>query len=785
MTGAPSENEVAAMLLLEEALDLPSGERADYIRGRDDQSVQVRAAALELLASTDAASNAVRTGGPDALAEAGMDADPDIPGYRIVRKIGQGGMGAVYLAERQDADFEHRVAIKVIRPGALSDALVERFRRERRFLASLNHPGIARLYDGAETEAGQPYIVMEYVPGRTMRQWLAEDAPPLDRRLALFRQALLAVEYAHQNLVVHSDLTPGNILVSDDGRARLIDFGIARPHHDVSGQAAASTLSGLSLTPGFAAPERMHGLGANTLSDVYSLGRILELLAQGSNEAELQAIADKASATAPEARYASVRELVEEIDRFRDGRPVAASGNGRGYRLRKFVRRERTLVAAGTALVLALAAGLGASTWSYLRAERARVDAERRFSDLRTLANTMMFGIFDKVAAVPGTTRAQEEILRTSLRYLDSLSADGTAPADVRFEVAQGYDRLAKVTGGTIGASLGKLAEGEKLQQRALAMLEQAWQADPARKDIASALAVARIRAAGDMLYARGDMDGALRTALAARDLLPPPDKADEAAAIALLDTHRYESEALGWKGKTAEGIAAADRGIAASGQFAKAIRDDPAVRFSLARLIGVKGTALAEKGDLKASVGALRDALALRKAAMPASDPLPGEIRNLTINYYFLAKAEAGLGSQDAMAHAREGLALARESVARDPADVGPKELFAGMAVLQAAMLVANGDPRDAVRLAEEGIVRAREVAAVAGNAPGARMSLAVRLHEASDVFRAAGNRTRQCAAVAEAVGYFRAYEKAGNEIPAPDRKNNLEPMEAILNAC
>src|SRR5690606_5950704 len=245
----------------------------------------------------------------------------------------------------------------------LVEALVERFRRERQILARLNHPNIAHLHDGGETVEGQPYIVMEYVDGRTMREWLAEEKPPLARRLGLFRQVARAVGFAHQNLVIHRDLTPNNVLVTAGDHAKLIDFGIARPQISESDQTAASTISGLSLTPGFAAPERAHGAASNTLTDIYSLGRILALLIEGIDEPELSAIAARAAAAEPGDRYPSVSDLTEDLARFEKNQPITAFSTARSYRFRKLLKREKRLVAATAVILTVLVGGLGATAW--------------------------------------------------------------------------------------------------------------------------------------------------------------------------------------------------------------------------------------------------------------------------------------------------------------------------------------------------------------------------------------------------------------------------------------
>src|SRR5690606_31971710 len=204
-----------------------------------------------------------------------------IGAYRIVREIGRGGMGQVLLAERADGQFEQRVAIKLLKRGMDSDAIHARFLRERRILAALEHPNVARLIDGGVADDGRPYFVMEYVEGLPITRYADEHRLDVDARLRLFSTVCTAIEHAHRNLVVHRDLKPANILVTAAGDAKLLDFGIAKalaPHDPDT--ATQPELGGRLLTPGYAAPEQFRGGAITTATDVYGAGGVLyELLA--------------------------------------------------------------------------------------------------------------------------------------------------------------------------------------------------------------------------------------------------------------------------------------------------------------------------------------------------------------------------------------------------------------------------------------------------------------------------------------------------------------------------
>jgi serine/threonine-protein kinase len=316
-----------------------------------------------------------------------------IGAYRLVRELGRGGMGIVYLAERDDGHFQRRVAIKFIMPGPATAELVERFLAERQILAALDHPRVARLLDGGVTGEGWPYYVMEWVDGEPLDAYARRTGLALEGRLRLFCEVARAVHYAHQNLVVHRDLKPSNILVNAEGQAKLLDFGIAKlldpqalPH------AAPLTQTGLRMmTPDYASPEQVRGATITTAADVYSLGVVLYELLAGRRpfnlsglplpqvewivcevapptlsgvapiplrrrlKGDLDRIVGLSLRKEPERRYASAEQFAEDIERYLGGEPIHARADSAGYRARKFVRRHQVPVALVTLLVCSLA----------------------------------------------------------------------------------------------------------------------------------------------------------------------------------------------------------------------------------------------------------------------------------------------------------------------------------------------------------------------------------------------------------------------------------------------
>jgi tRNA A-37 threonylcarbamoyl transferase component Bud32/tetratricopeptide (TPR) repeat protein len=395
--------------------------------------------------------------------------------YRVIRPLGRGGMGAVYLAERTDGEVEQYVAIKVVRSSADLPAFQERFLRERRILASLNHPGIARLFDAGHTSDGQPYLVMEFIDGVAIDTYCAQLH--LRGILKLFLAVCEAVSYAHRNLIIHRDLKPSNILVDAAGRPKLLDFGIAKI---LDTSEDASTLVRI-LTPEYASPEQMRGEAHSTATDIYSLGAVLHKLLAGEAPKTSDLAADKLLASPPspmqmdiprdirfvvrkalradpDERYSTADAFAEDIRAFLNNRPVRARAGNAWYRARKFVRRYWVPVTAGAVAVIGLSTGL------YI-ANRERSIAEQRFLQVRQLANKV-FDIDVAIRNTPGTTKARQLIVSTSLEYLRKVGAEARGDKELAVEIGSAYVQLAHVQGVPINPNLGQFAAaGESLRK--------------------------------------------------------------------------------------------------------------------------------------------------------------------------------------------------------------------------------------------------------------------------------------------------------------------------------
>lgn len=456
MTAPTPQIERQALDLLEAAADTPAAQQRRFIETHGDYAPNVRDRALALLSAQHSGGDIIRTGG--AAAYDAQEAPPEQVGaYKIGDRLGRGGMGTVYLARRTGGDFEHLAAVKFIKAGLLTDSLIERFQRERQVLANLRHPNIAQLYDGGETADGAPYFVMEYVEGLPLPRWVEQSQPSRDDLLALFLQICGAVEFAHQNLVIHRDLTPSNVLVTQQGQAKLIDFGIAKPPTtDEDGTGSAASIGTLSLTPGYAAPERATSNAATTLTDVYSLGRILGTVFGDQGDDELSAIAAKASAAEAQDRYPTVTALMDDVQRYLMGAAVKAYSLKKRYRLTKFLKRNALTVTAVTGLIIALAGGLVATSLAYKQADAARADADARFEDVRALAKFQLFDLYDQMSRVAGNTQARGDLANEAQVYLAQLASRADAPADVLVDTINGYVRLGQIMGVPSRPSLGE-----------------------------------------------------------------------------------------------------------------------------------------------------------------------------------------------------------------------------------------------------------------------------------------------------------------------------------------
>lgn len=393
--------------LFAEAVELEPEQRREFLTlacdGDDTLVEEVEALLRHDKESNDSLFISVSSQTEDALS--GKPRRDSIGKYRVVRELGQGGMGTVYLATRDDDEYQKEVAIKLVPAVVDRDELMRRFKAERQIMASLEHPYIARLLDGETTRDGMPYVVMEFVDGVPIDRFVADQSLDINARLRLFQQVCDAVSYAHRNLIIHRDIKPSNILVCANGTPKLLDFGIAKILDTEDGPEL--TRSGMRLmTPEYASPEQARGEPVNTASDVYSLGVLLTKLLTGQMPydldtrelggiekiiceqapvrpstqnpevtAELDDIVAMALRKEPDRRYASVTALSDDLGRYLSDRPVVARADTLRYRAYKFIRRNRFGVIAASSVVVALVAGIGVASVGMLRAQQAESKA--------------------------------------------------------------------------------------------------------------------------------------------------------------------------------------------------------------------------------------------------------------------------------------------------------------------------------------------------------------------------------------------------------------------------
>ena len=541
--------------IFQTAFELTPEERSTYVQQACGGDGELRLEVESLLLSVEAEeflSGAAAEYVPEALAEEAWDRNLGrrIGAYQIVRQIGEGGMGAVYLAERA-GEFQQQAALKLLRAGMDSRGIVTRFRHERQILAGLDHPNIARLLEGGTTEEGRPYFVMEYVEGEPIDVYAAKRGLGIEERLRLFQQVCAAVQYAHQNLVVHRDIKPGNILVTgpsgQPGTPKLLDFGIAKLlSSDVPRETVGLTQAGLRLmTPEYASPEQVRGEPITTATDVYSLGAVLYQLLAGQMphdfpsgspaemervicetdprppsqvagepvarklRGDLDTIVLKALQRDPRRRYGSAEQLSADIQRHLDGMPIQARPQTLVYRAGRFVRRNRVPVAAAALVMVSLAAGMAVAAWQARIAHAQRLRAEKRFNDVRQLAHAFLFDFHDAIQNLPGATPARRLVVDKALQYLNSLAQESAGDQALERELAEAYLRVGDVEGGTGVPNLGDKPGALESYRRALAIAERGVRRDPQSLEWQRYLARAHF-SVGDILAQRNDLAAAV-----------------------------------------------------------------------------------------------------------------------------------------------------------------------------------------------------------------------------------------------------------------------------------
>jgi serine/threonine-protein kinase len=620
--------------LFDAALALEPAARAAYLERECVDDAELRAEVERLLLADEAAADGAFIEGAVRAAARALTGEDRRTGlvlgpYRLLRELGRGGMGTVWLAERADDAYRARVAIKLVRGGFGRPDLERRFRAERQTLADLRHENIARLLDGGTAPDGTPFLVMEYVDGAPITEHARARALGVRDRLALFHAVCGAVQHAHAALVVHRDIKPSNVLVGQDGVPKLVDFGIAKPLGPDEGSDTTALVR--PLTPSYASPEQIRGERVTVATDVYALGVLLyELLSGtqpfGGGESSLEVqrrvledeprapsdavrgseagtgvpardiagdldnIVRKALSKEPERRYASVEQLAEDVRRHLAGEPVQARPATARYRLSKFVRRHRAGVAVAAGLAVLLT-GLGVYHVTRLTRERDVANRERQTAEQVSAFLVDLFSAADPRVALGDTITARALLDRGRERLDTALTG---APL-VRARMLE--------TLGSVYGSLGRYADARDLHAAAAQLIERAD--GPLSPRLAATLLLL-----ADDRGSLAERDGAI---------------ADARRAVAILETTRNDSAlAAGLRGLASAFLDAA-LPDSASPLLDRALALQEAAlgpeHLAVAATLDLAGNALAQRGEYEGALAAQRRALVIRDAHVGERD--------------------------------------------------------------------------------------------------------------------------------------------------------------------
>ena len=751
--------------LLAEALSLPVDERRAFAERACGDDAVLQRELLSLLAAAEASDTPL----DQPLGEGLLQALDERTGravegrrlgpWRLVALIARGGMGEVYRGERADGQYEQQVAVKLMRDGGDKGPLLARFDAERRILASLDHPNLAKLLDAGVTEDQEPYFVMELVEGEPIDQHCKRLALPMAERLKLFRSVCLVVEYAHRQGVVHRDLKPGNILVTADGTVKLVDFGIAKrlPGVDTAPPTDETATNLRVLTPEYASPEQVRGEPVTPASDVYALGVVLyRLLAEASpygrattdsyalNRAicdtepprpsqvvpsqgpqsrqvrrklkgDLDAVVMMALRKQPEHRYASAEAMADDIFRHLEGLPVQARRGAWSYRAGRFVLRHRAAVGAALVANLALVAGVSFAAYQAFEANRQKERAERHFASVRKLANVFIFDVHNAIEPLTGATPARKLIVQNALTYLEQLSAEAQQQVDLQVELATAYRQIGDIQGGPFTANLGDPQGAKASYERARALTERALagSASAATKQAARKELATTTRTQASLLASQGDFKGAQAAAqvgIEASYAMQKAEPASPAGKRMLAGLQATMAQVLQLSGDKEGFLKAVAEAIALLDELYRQQPDDAALGGNLAsmygmrshqrlRLEGTPAAAALSRKDLEKCIEVLEDLL--------KKHPDHGSlIANLAVAYDHLGGTSELLDRpHDSVAERRKAVKLLEPMLAKDPDNVMLRIDHATFTGELAQVLLQVGQVEESVAAAQQAL--------------------------------------------------------------------------------
>lgn len=798
--------ERAALSIVDGVVDLPDAEMRARIDTECGADAVLRGRVQQLMGEIAKQTSDVT--GFNVFIQPTLLVPPDRIGhFRIVEVIGQGGMGLVCRAARDDGLFEQTVAIKLLHPVLRSVAAFEHFFRERKILARLDHPAIVGLLDGGDHE-GRPYLVMPFVDGNTLMDHVRRNALPLAARLELFGAIVDAVIYAHQQLIVHADLKPSNVLVDQQGQVRLLDFGIAR----LLGEHTVQDEPAVGFTEGYAAPERQAGGPATVVGDVYSLGVILfqllcdrlpdtntipgqllpastcsddPLIDRSDIKGDLDAIISRALAHNPQDRYPDVGALSRDLQRFAKHLPVSAHSAGWRYVARKFLRRNRRrLLLTGVVGTLMISAAVF-STVQYLETALAHQEADRRFFEVRRLVHYLLFVLYDQLANSPGTTAARVEVADTARRYLEQLVDVDAAPADLRLDVARSYIRLAGVLGLSGTSSLGKAAEAGAALGTAESIL-----ADLAAEQATTEVLIE----VGNLLNSRwtlladneaSEVSNANAAATFRRVLHLEPE--NQRALLGWLTTERNRGFGLLWTH---------DDPVAAAAALSSTITQLRAAKFSVADLSRSAGTleiqvltrlgdALYYTGDSRSALVSYREAEALVRGRLSARET-PSSLDQLGDLLFNISAVQAENKQElaGALVTAQEGVRIMEKVLGYGPDASAEKRLLVLLGQ-EATVLSTLGRHDEAVVSSQRSVTLRETRQRAEPDNPMRRRDLAIGLGTHAEVLIAAGLINPGCVAVEQALLVWGEIEARGQLSVRDLRRNRAEARAQKTRFC
>jgi tetratricopeptide (TPR) repeat protein len=708
--------------VVERASELESDARAKFLEDACGGDGELRREAESLLA-VETRSAALEP--PEsAKIERALDPEGSAPSrvgpWQLERRLGSGGMGAVWLGHRVDGGFAQRAAVKLIKRGMDTDDVLRRFERERALLASLEHPSIARLYDGGSTSDGRPYLVMEFVDGLPLDAWCARHGVTLAQKLDLFTRVCDAVEFAHQRLVVHRDLKPQNVLVTAEGTPKLLDFGIAKVLASESEGSTRTQTELRMLTPQYASPEQLRGALLTTRSDVFSLGVMLyELLAgrrpfdarrTDTTEAEapsrttralagdLDTIVMKALQLDPERRYASAAALADDLRRHLSGEPVLARPDTWAYRTSKFFRRHRAFVIATATVIAALTAGLAIAWTQYREAESARQAADARLQSVARLAATLTSKVSTRLSKIEGVVPEREALLRELVEQLQALVHEVPANRSLAIELGWAQRDLADTLGLPNSPNAGKYDEAREVVVRALGELD-GWIASHGTEWDVASVAAALLNTQGALEQRAREPETACATLERALELVraarrgAPPERESELLTRECNVLHVLVNLQRDLQRRDAE------REL--SEQYLRLVQDaaerypaSTTFAYWLGSALFTRGTSEFESGDFPASRANLERAVQSFEALYVA-EPATATYRRAVAAARYQLSHVLGLLGEDALAleAAMAAWEAHEETLRREPSEMTARDMAVNYAYNAGSVARSAGD--------------------------------------------------------------------------------------------